>query len=174
MRKNKVLIPIDGSDFSRQVLTQVPRFLNPAMNQLLLYRVIEEPNPVHIHEGGVNIDIYPDQIADGLQSQMANELRADMEQLRAAGFEVQAMLDFGIRPAKTIETIVRDEAIDMIAMTTHGRTGLQRVFTGSVAEHVLHHVNVPILLVRPQKEAVRIGDKKQTQREERLAAMPFV
>ena len=151
MRKNKVLIPLDGSAFSQQILAQVPRFLDASTNQLLLYQVVEEPRPVHIHDVGIDIDIYPDQIEAGLQTQMADELRAEMEKLRAAGFEVQAKIDFGERPAKTIESAIRKNDIDMIAMTTHGRTGLRRVFAGSVAEHVLHHVTVPILLARPEE-----------------------
>lgn len=149
MRKNNVLVPLDGSDFSRQILTQIPRFLDPATNQLMLYQVVEEPQPVHIHDAGVNIDIYVDQIEDGMQLQMADELRADMEALRNAGFAVTVLMDFGERPAKTIEAVVAENDIDLIAMTTHGRTGFSRLFAGSVAEHVLHHVDVPILMVRP-------------------------
>jgi nucleotide-binding universal stress UspA family protein len=38
--------------------------------------------------------------------------------------------------------------VDLIAMTTHGRTGLGRVVFGSTAEHVLHHTNCPVLLQR--------------------------
>lgn len=173
MRKNRVLIPTDGSEFSRQIIAQVPRFLDPTLNQLILYRVAEEPRPVHIHDSGIDIDIYVDQIANGMQVQVADELRVDMEELRAAGFEVTAMLDFGERPAKTIESLVEDEKIDMIAMTTHGRTGLRRVFAGSVAEHVLHHVHVPILLVRPTEQFLK-GVHRPTEDEEVAEPMPLV
>lgn len=155
MRKNKILVPIDGSEFSRQILTEIPRFLDASTNQLILYEVAEEPRPVHLHDSGVDIDIYVDQIEDGLQMQMAEELRDDMAMLRKAGFEVQALLSFGDRPAKSIESLVQESEIDMIAMTTHGRTGLHRVFAGSVAEHVLHHINVPILLLRPTEAVVQ-------------------
>ncbi|MEZ4615368.1 MAG: universal stress protein [Caldilineaceae bacterium] len=140
MRKNKVLVPLDGSAFSRQILPQMPKFLDAALNQLILYRVVEEPRPVHIHQDGIDIDIYVDQIEEGIRYQVADELRADMDELRAAGFAVTAQLAFGERPAKSIEAFVADEQIDMIAMTTHGRTGLRRVFAGSVAEHLLHHI----------------------------------
>jgi nucleotide-binding universal stress UspA family protein len=37
----------------------------------------------------------------------------------------------------------------MIAMSTHGRSGLQRLMIGSVADKIVHHANVPVLLVRP-------------------------
>lgn len=174
MRKNKVLIPLDGSAYSRQVLSQLPRFLDASTNQLMLYRVVEEPKPVHIHETGLDLDIYVDQLEQGLQFHMADELRADMEQLRSMGFEVQATLDFGERPAKRIESFVEQNEIDMIAMTTHGRTGLRRIFAGSVAEHVLHHVTVPILLVRPAEETVYIEQEAPVLRNERATPMPFV
>lgn len=174
MRKNKVLVPLDGSAFSRQILVQLPRYLDAATNQLILYQVVEEPHPVHIHEGGVDLDIYLDQIEDGLQAKLADELQADMAQLRAAGFEVQSALDFGKRPAKKIEAVVCDLQIDLIAMTTHGRNALGRVLAGSVAEHLLHHVDVPILLVRPQKEPVRPTREEAYPIQDQRAVMPLV
>jgi nucleotide-binding universal stress UspA family protein len=48
-----------------------------------------------------------------------------------------------------IEQAIRYHHIDLVAMTTHGRTGLRRVLLGSVAEHVLRHITVPVLLLHP-------------------------
>jgi nucleotide-binding universal stress UspA family protein len=43
--------------------------------------------------------------------------------------------------------------VDLVAMTTHGRSGISRLIFGSVAEQVLRHVSVPVLLVRPTSES---------------------
>jgi nucleotide-binding universal stress UspA family protein len=51
-------------------------------------------------------------------------------------------------PAAEIERYIDEEGVDLVAMTTHGRTGLARLVAGSVAEHVLHHAKTPILLYR--------------------------
>ena len=51
----------------------------------------------------------------------------------------------------TITTIVNEEKADLIAMASHGRTGLSFVFYGSVAAGVLHRVDRPLLLIRAAK-----------------------
>jgi nucleotide-binding universal stress UspA family protein len=60
---------------------------------------------------------------------------------------VTPIVSFG-DPAKEIEYIVEKQNVDMVAMTTHGRTGLARILHGSVAQHVLNHVEIPVLLYR--------------------------
>jgi nucleotide-binding universal stress UspA family protein len=49
---------------------------------------------------------------------------------------------------KTIINVAEREGVDLIAMASHGRTGLARVFYGSVAAGVLHQVDRPLLLIR--------------------------
>jgi len=55
-------------------------------------------------------------------------------------------------PVRVIQQYAQEEAIDLIAMTTHGRTGLSRLLVGSVAEEVLRAVTIPLLLWRPAKD----------------------
>ena len=57
-------------------------------------------------------------------------------------------------PADAIVQVAQEIAVDLIVMATHGRTGLQHVFLGSVAEKVVRHVPCPVLTVRYRKEAV--------------------
>jgi nucleotide-binding universal stress UspA family protein len=51
--------------------------------------------------------------------------------------------------ATAITVAARDERAPLIAMATHGRTGLERLVLGSVATHVLHEAGMPVLLIRP-------------------------
>jgi nucleotide-binding universal stress UspA family protein len=67
--------------------------------------------------------------------------------LQSAGFRVSTAMCFG-EPANEIERYMDDEGVDLVAMTTHGRTGLVRLMLGSVAEHILRHVHVPVMLYR--------------------------
>jgi nucleotide-binding universal stress UspA family protein len=55
----------------------------------------------------------------------------------------------GGRPADEIVAIARDLEADLIVMATHGRVGVERMLAGSVAERVLTHSPVPVVLVRP-------------------------
>ena len=82
------------------------------------------------------------------------ELAAYLEQkakpLRKLGVEVRTIVQFG-NPAERIVSYARSPEIDLIAMATHGRTGLRTVIFGSVAGRVLYSGVRPVLLVRPGK-----------------------
>jgi len=54
--------------------------------------------------------------------------------------------------ADTILEAAEIEQADLIAMTTHGRTGMLRLLLGSVAEQVVHHSKIPVMLIRPMGE----------------------
>ena len=82
------------------------------------------------------------------------ELAAYLEQkakpLRKLGVEVRTIVQFG-NPAERIVSYARSPEIDLVAMATHGRTGLRTVIFGSVAGRVLYSGVRPVLLVRPGK-----------------------
>jgi nucleotide-binding universal stress UspA family protein len=152
MKKNNVLIPVDELDFSLKILPMVQRFLNPAENHLILLHVEKEPEDFHLHRPGMeDLDIFVDQAEEGLRISFADELHPIVRSLQEAGFEVTTEVQFG-QPAQTIETFLARQPVDMVAMSTHRRTGLDRIVHGSVAEHLLHHNNVPLLLYHPTPE----------------------
>lgn len=145
---NKVLIPIEDAAYSRQVLDQVTHLLQPAHHELILMRVAPEPNMVELGEpGDPDLTIYVDQQEASLAAEFAAEMLPFRQALQDAGFHVFTTMRFG-DPANEIERYIAEEGIDLVAMTTHGRTGLDRLVFGSVAEHVLHHSEAPVMLYR--------------------------
>ncbi len=54
------------------------------------------------------------------------------------------------KPADTINQTAEDLDVDLIVMATHGRTGVTRLFLGSVAEHVVRASKRPVLTIRPK------------------------
>lgn len=72
-----------------------------------------------------------------------------VRELERLGFDVTTDVAFG-RPIPAIETYVAEHGVELVAMATHGRTGLDRLMHGSVAEHLLHHVDIPLLLFQPK------------------------
>lgn len=173
MAKSKVLVPLDGSEFSRQILGHVRRFLDPADNDLVLLRVArpprglvgapaqpvtaEWPQPMYRSQRDAEYakhPIYADQMRQGLSGSIAEELEADAHPLRQAGYAVSVAVRFG-EPAEEILRFIESEGVQLVAMTTHGRTGLRRLIFGSVAEQVLRRVVVPVLLFCPLETADR-------------------
>lgn len=78
------------------------------------------------------------------------EARARLEERRAAfGADVPVetvLLPHGV-PADEIVAWAEKHDVDLIAMTTHGRTGLRRLALGSVAESVIRHSRIPVLVL---------------------------
>ncbi|HNH26272.1 MAG TPA: universal stress protein, partial [Anaerolineales bacterium] len=69
------------------------------------------------------------------------------KELSTAGFKVSTLMRVG-SVAEVILSVADELQVDVIAMSTHGRTGAARWLLGSVAERVVHNSNVPVLLIR--------------------------
>jgi nucleotide-binding universal stress UspA family protein len=165
--KRKVLIPLDGSDFSRQILEVVCDYFCKEDVDLVLMRVstpalltAESRSYAGLLAEQSYMGVYGNytpqqeriwamsaQESDTYRKELQIELEQEAERLRAQGYHVITEVHFG-DPAQRIIDFVNDMNINMIAMTTHGRTGLGRLVLGSVAEQVLRGVHVPVLLWR--------------------------
>jgi nucleotide-binding universal stress UspA family protein len=167
MTKRKVLIPLDGSEFSRQIFEVVENYLRPDDVTLVLMQVISPQlltaeNPVYSNAleetawtgaFSVRTQRLEQQLALSAQERetyrvaIQEDLEAIARQLRKHGYEVTTAVQFG-EAAERITEYVQEREIDLVAMTTHGRTGLGRLLLGSVASEILHQLHVPILLLR--------------------------
>jgi nucleotide-binding universal stress UspA family protein len=147
-RTNKVLIPVDGSEFSLQVLPYVMRFSAPEKSELILLHVAEVPSSVRL-ENSDNEEpvIYIDREVAALEAAFQASMQPQVDKLTQAGFKVTTVLRFG-EPTAEIERLIDEEQVGLVAMTTHGRTGLARMLLGSVAQHLIQHAAVPVLLIR--------------------------
>ena len=167
MTKHTALIPLDGSPFSDQVVPHIRGLLDPEDYSLVLLRVAEpvagligaSPRPVSIawtaamHELARDLEyashpIYATQAEASERAALEPELLDVRHQLAQAGYDVTVAVRFG-EAAEEIVAFAEQEAVDLVAMATHGRTGLQHLILGSVAEQVLRSLTIPILLVRP-------------------------
>jgi nucleotide-binding universal stress UspA family protein len=163
----RILIPLDGSEFSVQVLESIKKFFAPNACRLVLYRVgaptegftglpprpAASEMPLPMYETGQDVElahhpIYESQEDDSRLSALSDQLESLAQLLRAQGYTVNVQVDLG-NAAEAIIERARAEDIDLIAMTTHGRSGISRLLFGSVAEQIVRHVSVPVLLLRP-------------------------
>jgi len=100
--------------------------------------------------------IYAEQEEQSLRAELEGELRATAGALQTAGYHVSIVVRFG-EPAEEIANYVKSGQVDLVAMATHGRTGIRQFVLGSVAEQVLRIVDVPVLLVRPRDVAKKMA-----------------
>ena len=169
MAKRKVLLPLDDSDFSRQIIPYLSQFLDPLTHHIMLLHVSQEqirgltpappvqtvdswPQPTYQSQQDIHRakhPIYANQMRATREATLMELLRPTVNDLQEAGFTVSSLIKFAADPAYTILELIEQEQVDLIAMTTHARSGVSRLLFGSVAETVLHHVSIPILLLRP-------------------------
>lgn len=170
MDKRKVLVPVDGSEFCRQIFPILSRFIDPATNELVLLRVGESvgghvgapPRPAGVDGMVMAYDtaydaelarhpIYASQERDSLYADFVAEMKAESRALEEAGFTIQYDMRFGT-PGEEIVNYVNSHPIDLIAMTTHWRTGINRLLFGNTVQHIVPRVRVPLLMLRPEGE----------------------
>ncbi len=143
----RVVVPLDGSPVAEGILPFILGIAGPLDLDVVLVRVIQ-PIPPTVIEGASHV------IVDDIEARTAEAteyLAATAAGLADKGVKVQTAVRQG-DPALEIVATGIQTAADLIAMTTHGRSGLGRLVFGSVAQAVLRQADVPVLLIR-QTEA---------------------
>ena len=149
MTKLKVLIPVDGTEFSEAIFPQLPKFAPPAKTEILLLRVAVLVPPPSTGTSDFVTTKYSPLVAEGnVRHTLREEMVPEANTLAKMGYTVVREVGFG-EPAQQIIFYADISKADLIAMTTHGREGISRLIVGSVAESVLHKSKVPVLMVRP-------------------------
>jgi nucleotide-binding universal stress UspA family protein len=140
----KILVPLDGSELAECVLPHVKAIGSGCgVGQLILLSVVE---PLY---GEVPPDV-PAEVVQEAGVKAAKEYLAKIKaQLSKEGFDVEAKVLTG-RPAETISEFAQSNKADLIAVSTHGRSGISRWVFGSVADRIVRSSSVPVLLIRPR------------------------
>jgi nucleotide-binding universal stress UspA family protein len=143
----RVLVPLDGSPLAEAVLPFVASLARPLGLEITLLRVAPTVPP-QVIEGSRRVVANP---IDRLTQEANDYLCGVADRLRAEGLNALTAVRVG-DAATEIVLGAREGRADLIAMTTHGRTGLRRLLFGSTADGVLRRADVPVFLVR-RKEA---------------------
>lgn len=131
----RILIPLDGSPRAEVILGQVARILRREDSEILLLRVVNDRR-----EGLART-------TEAERDEAQRYLHDLVHRLALRGAKVHGRVAEG-PPAATILDQAATEGATLIAMSTHGRTGLSRWIMGSVAEKVVRASPVPVLLLR--------------------------
>ncbi len=151
----RILVPLDGSDLAEAALPHATAMAGRFGASLtLLQAVTTLPMATAVDAGaaaGAEAMISVDALeaSEEAAQEYLNQLshRPELE-----GIQIRKRVVRG-RPAREIVRTAQEEGIDLIVMSTHGRSGLGRLVFGSVADQVLRESGVPILLVRPKGSA---------------------
>jgi nucleotide-binding universal stress UspA family protein len=144
----RVLVPVDGSETAEAILPFILEIAGPLDFEVVLLRV-NQPTPPMPVEGTTFVYIDEPEVQEACEAYVGG-LGAEM---RAKGVRATTRVRRG-QPVEAILAAAREEKADLIAMTTHGRTGPARLLFGSVAEGVLRHADIPVFLMRQTERDV--------------------
>lgn len=139
----KIIVPLDGSEVAENVLPYVHTLTLPGETELYLIRNIE----LSAYAFGAESPTMMTELLDSISADAQTYLARHKDELQARGYCVTTRLTRG-DTASSILQLATEQHAELIAMTTHGRTGVGRATLGSVADRVLRSADVPVLLVR--------------------------
>lgn len=141
---NRILVPLDGSKLAEGIMSHVEAVAAGREAEIIVLEVLPAT--------GVIADVARQ------ERQEADEYLEGVEKgLREKGINARYTIRHGADAAAEIVDYAETNDVDLIAMSTHGRSGVSRWVFGSVASKVLRGTNKPILLIRPQEAPVAAG-----------------
>jgi nucleotide-binding universal stress UspA family protein len=150
----KILVPLDGSQVAEGVLPHAKALAYSQGAELVLLTVGANPAlDFAFSDPGI-----AQQAVEEQEERSKKYISGVEAQLKAAGFKVSTQLRVG-SVADVILGVAEEMNIDVIAMSTHGRTGPARWIMGSVAERVVRNSKVPVLLIRATEKLGRKAKK---------------
>ena len=153
MRKQiaKILVPTDFSEQARAAFEYAVFLASKVGASIELLHVWEAPRYVSPDLmlavpgwSAVTVEQFS-------RAQAAKELEGFMGKVEHSGVPVKILMEVG-DPAATIVRTAKQNDADLIVMGTHGRSGMARLFLGSVAEKVVTHAECPVMTLRIPEE----------------------
>jgi nucleotide-binding universal stress UspA family protein len=148
----KILVPLDGSDLGETTLSHAEALAKNLGAEIVLLRALEPPRPLE-GEGaytGKKLHFRSKEETERRKAAAMEYLDAVGRPLREKGLKVSRAVLSGLAAEEIID-YARDNGIDLIAMSSHGRSGIGRWVFGSVTDKVVHAGDTPVLVVRAAK-----------------------
>lgn len=146
----RILVPVDASDLSAAAVAPAAEFARLLEASLLLLTVVEPAigtmDPALPFPSAIDPGIVESQRV-GAQAR----LDALAVPLRESGLSVETRVAIALGVAASILEVLDRDGVDMVAMSTHGESGLRRAFIGSVTDKVIRGAQKPVLAWRPPK-----------------------
>jgi nucleotide-binding universal stress UspA family protein len=152
MEIRTILLPTDFSECANYALTYTTQLARSSSASIICVHVVEPVMPTVGYTGMTE----PLPIAD-ISEQLENSAERELPKIagceECAGLEIEEVIAHG-DAATEIVRVARERKVDLIVISSHGRTGLGRILFGSTAESVVRHAPCPVLVVKPpQKES---------------------
>lgn len=146
-----ILVPLDGSPRAERILPHVENLAIQHKTKVILLQVMEplQIATPSVYASSALTDTVKESLKDFNRRYEENTtyLAGRLGELREKGIDVRKFVEQG-PVVETIIAVAQRENADLIAMASHGRSGMSRVFYGSVASGVLQQIDRPMLIIR--------------------------
>jgi nucleotide-binding universal stress UspA family protein len=151
-----ILVCLDGSEIAEKILPVVKEQALAMGSKVTLLHVVNLPGNVTLGVPGFpSVPLHTASMPEHLKKDFDSAeqyLKNTEKQLVTQGIQANSQTLIGL-PGPSIISYAAENAIDMIALVTHGHGGLRNVLLGSVAEHIIKESGLPIILVHAVKGA---------------------
>jgi len=141
----KLLVPLDGSNFSENILDHVENLAKHYHAKIWLLQV-DDPPLLLGHDEVIDVPNYQKERNEN-KKKIERYLSRISEKLKKQGIQTQVLIASG-PVVQTVLKVAREEKIDLIALVTHGLDFSYQKLFGSVAIGLLENSNLPLLLLR--------------------------
>ncbi len=142
-----ILVPLDGSPLAEQAVPLAASIAQRGGGKLRLILVHELP-PAPVDPAAARLFI---SIELATRKSERGYLRGIQATLREGGTPLSSAVTLTGKAGPELARYVLELGIDLVVMATHGRGGIRRAWLGSVADHLIRTIEVPMLLVRPRE-----------------------
>lgn len=129
---NTIMVPTDGSDYSKKAEDTALTLAKKLGSVVVAVHIIDDKL------------IYPYEVLEEEGTAILHEVQRKGKEM---GVDVHEILIVG-SPTNDMAKITKKAGADLVVLSTHGKTGLERLIMGSVAESAIKKVSVPVLLVK--------------------------
>jgi nucleotide-binding universal stress UspA family protein len=143
----KILVPLDGSPLAQAILPYVMLVAKGFRSHVILFHVAETA----LDHEDPDQKAHADETVERIRPLAENYLAGVADEFRGEGIDVETKVAKGRAAAQIVE-YAEQEDVRLIAMSTHGRSGLARLVMGSTVDRTLRACARPVLLVRPCDE----------------------
>ncbi|MBA3241358.1 MAG: universal stress protein [Acidobacteria bacterium] len=147
MNIRSILVPTDFSECARHAVPAAAQFARLTGARVVCLHVVEPVVPA-VGWAPVAEALPLADVGERLENSAARELPKVAAGAEFAGLDVEDVIAHG-EAASEIVRVAGERRVDLIVISSHGRTGLGRILFGSTAEAVVRHAPCPVLVVKP-------------------------
>jgi nucleotide-binding universal stress UspA family protein len=137
----RILVPLDGSGLAENALKHVDILTSTYKVKEVIFLQVIEPAAGLIY----NLEIA---MQERIEKEIKDYLEGVADTFRKRGINARSVVAYGTAADRILEYAEQND-VQIIIMSTHGRSGISRFFSGSVAEKVMRHSTIPLLILPP-------------------------